>query len=207
MEAESARVLPAKSTNNGVHCVAVRGPDLYPTPPEITKALLKVEALDGPVWEPAAGMGHMANVLIKAGLSVYQTDLFDYGYGNLDQQIDFFQIEKMNPDFSCIVTNPPFSRANEFVRHGLELVPKVIVLARLMFLEGQRRSDILDGHLSRVWVIKERPPFMHRWSQSEDGSWREWTGKKADSAMPFAWYVFEREPQLPTTLGRVSWRD
>ena len=70
------------------------------------------------------------------------------------------------------------------------------------------RSDIIDRHLVRVFPFRERPPFMHRWSRDADGIWREWQGKKASSAMPFAWFIFERSPTVPgTSLQRLSWRD
>ena len=53
--------------------------------------------------------------------------------------------------------------AEKFVTHALELVPRVVMLARLAFLESERRSAILDGgKLARVHVFKQRLPFMHR---------------------------------------------
>ncbi|MDX2159134.1 MAG: hypothetical protein SFW09_21730 [Hyphomicrobiaceae bacterium] len=45
------------------------------TPPEATRALLSVERFDGPIWEPACGLGHISNVLTEAGNEVVSTDL------------------------------------------------------------------------------------------------------------------------------------
>ena len=45
---------------------------------------------------------------------------------------------------SCILTNPPFSIADQFIRHGLDLGCDVLVLLRLMALEGAGRSDLID---------------------------------------------------------------
>jgi len=56
---------------------------------------------------------------------------------------------------TCIVTNPP-KLADEFIRHGLTLVEKVIVLLRLMASEVADRSDLIDRHLVRQWVGIER---------------------------------------------------
>ena len=86
------------------------------------------------------------------------------------------------PYCGAIVTNPPFKLANEFIRHGLSLGVNVIVLLRLMALEGAGRSDIIDNHLVRVWAGIERLPTMHR---------EGWTGSRMSNAgAPFAWFVF-----------------
>jgi len=96
----------------------------------------------------------------------------------------------------CILTNPPFSLAEEFVEHALELCPHVIMLLRLAFLESERRSRILDtGSLARIHVFRRRLPMMHRDS---------WTGPKASSAMAFAWFVWDRGHIGPATINRVS---
>jgi hypothetical protein len=79
-------------------------------------------------------------------------------------------------------------------------VPTVIVLLRLAFLEGARRSDILDNHLIRVWIGKERLPMMHR---------EGWAGKKINSgSIAYAWFVFGSGGNYgePIALRRMSWR-
>jgi hypothetical protein len=103
---------------------------------------------------------------------------------------------KLPKSCECILTNPPFSLAEEFVEHALELCPHVIMLLRLAFLESERRSPILDtGTLARIHVFRQRLPMMHR-----DG----WTGPKASSAMAFAWFVWDRGHTGPATISRVS---
>lgn len=206
----SAVRLPAKSTNNGAHPHAVRGDDLYPTPSPLTRALLEHETFPRLIWEPAAGRGDMAAPLTEAGHHVYQSDLVDYGTGNLTEGTqDFFACTEAPWGISTIITNPPFKVGGAFVRHGLKLCGTVAILNRLMFLEGRGRSDVLDTNLARILVFKERPPMMHRWSQDEHGNWREWTGKKASSAMPFAWFIFKSQynaAKQGTQIKRISWR-
>ncbi len=83
---------------------------------------------------------------------------------------------------NAVVTNPPYKYAGKFVAHALTLAPTVIMLLRLAFMESTRRTTILENSgLARVHVFRERPPMMHR-----DG----WTGKRATSAIPFAWFVW-----------------
>jgi hypothetical protein len=153
------------------------------------------------IWEPAAGRNAISDVLRGAGHDVVCTDLVDYGCQGVQSGVDFLM--EYQPFFGadCIVTNPPYKNADEFVRHGLRLCSKVVMLLRWAYAEGAGRSDIIDGHLSRVWLGKERLPMMHR---------NGWEGSKISAAaMPFAWFVFEREPKNPgrIELQRMSWRD
>lgn len=199
--------LPSKKTGNGRHKQDIRGPDLYPTPAPLTKAILQVEPLPSLIWEPAAGLGHMSKVLQDAGHAVYSSDLVDYGYGFGSVHVaDFFSYTSAPKGATCIFTNPPFSLANKFIRHALTLCPKVVIFGRLALLESAGRSDIVDNHLARVYPFVERC-MLHRWSQGEDGVYREWAGKKAESAMPMAFFVFLRDhdPSKGWVGRRIWW--
>jgi hypothetical protein len=99
-----------------------------------------------------------------------------------------------------IVTNPPYKLADAFIRHGLSFGLPVIVLLRLMAIEGANRSDIIDRHLARVWAGIERLPTMHR---------EGWEGKRiTNSGAPFAWFVFVPGERggAAVELRRMSWR-
>ena len=175
-----------------------RKDDLYETPAQATEALLRVEKLPRYIWEPACGRGAISSVLVEAGHSVVSTDLVDYGYGV--PGIDFLMEWEKPSHVDAIVTNPPYKLADQFVRKSLELVPTVYMLLRWAYAEGVGRSDIIDQHLSRVWLGRERLPMMHR---------DDWDGKKISAAaMPFAWFVFEQKPADPgaITFRRMSWR-
>jgi hypothetical protein len=177
--------------------LADRKDDLYESPPEAVRALLKAEKLPEVIWEPACGPGAIVRVLRDAGHKVYATDLVDYGCPDSESRRDF--LFEHDPGFcvGAIVTNPPFKLAAEFVTHALTLCPKVIMLLRLAFLESERRTAILDcGMLARVHVFRNRLPMMHR-----DG----WTGNKVTNPTAFAWFVWDREHRGPTELHRISW--
>jgi hypothetical protein len=179
------------------HSLADRGNDVYETPPEAVQALLRVERLPQRVWEPACGPGSIVEALRNRGHSVRATDLIDYGCPDSESRIDFL-MELNAGDAEAIVTNPPFKLAAEFVQHGLALVPVVIMLLRLAFLESERRSEILDrGRLARVHVFRERLPMMHR---------HGWNGPKSTSQVPYAWFVWNRDHRGPATIDRISWR-
>jgi hypothetical protein len=129
---------------------------------------------------------------------VRSSDIVDYGFG--EPHVDFL-LERRSPEIDssrwCIVTNPPFRLANQFVRHGLTLCPNVVMLLRLAFLESTGRTDILDnGQLAMVLPFRNRLPMMHR-----DG----WNGPRATSATAFAWYVWNRHHAGPPAIRRLTW--
>lgn len=202
---------PSKAVNQGRHGMDVRGDDLYPTPAPLTEALLRSgEHIPEHIWEPAAGLGHISYPLKEAGHKVYCSDIRNYNKYRWSQLDFLYQSGLINSHVTAIITNPPFSLSAEFVRHGLTLCDTVIILNRLAFLEGRARADIIDVNLARVYPFVERPRHMHRWSQGEDGVWREWQGKKAGSAMPVAWFVFKKNHDARvsgTQLKRLSWRN
>lgn len=175
-----------------------RGNDLYETPSVAVDALLRVENIPDVVWEPSCGPGAIVRVLRASGRVVYATDLVDYDSPDQDESgWDFLMQRQLPLDVKAIVTNPPFKIADKFVAHALDLAPKVVMLLRLAFMESERRRPILDnGTLARVHVFRKRLPMMHR-----DG----WEGKKGNSAMAFAWFVWDREHSGPTELRRLSW--
>jgi hypothetical protein len=179
------------------HALAERGDDLYETPPEAVKALLKAERIPRGIWEPACGPGAIVGVLRAAGHKVHATDINDYGCPESAAGVDFLFERQLPAGVEAIVTNPPFKLATEFVGHALELCPFVIVLLRLAFLESSRRSVILDdGRLARIHVFSNRLPMMHR---------AGWDGPKASNPMAFAWFVFDRYHAGPAALDRIAW--
>jgi hypothetical protein len=180
-----------------------RAYDLRETPAAATRALIRTGCLNNfdLLFDPCAGRGAISRVLKAGGWQVIAHDLIHYEGADEDIHpgIDFFKSIRTF-SIKAIVTNPPYRWADDFVRHGLGLGLPVIVLLRLMALEGAGRSDIMQ-HLHHVFIGIERLPMMHR---------PDWAGKKLkDGAMPFGWFVFR--PQVrhfdTFTASRISWRE
>jgi hypothetical protein len=189
-----------RNTNEG------RGLDLYETPPEAVRALLRVERIPHKVWEPAAGRGAIVRVLRAAGHEVVTSDIVQRDF-ELDAVGDFLKMTKLPEGCEAILTNPAFLIAAQFIAHALELCPRVIMLLRLAFLEagelGDKRPDrhlrslVLDGgQLARVHIFRKRLPMMHR---------AGWEGRKSNSGMAFGWFVWERAHRGPPSIHRISW--
>lgn len=162
--------------------------DFYPTPPEGTKALLRVESFIGPIWEPACGDGAISKVLEEHGYSVVSTDLVDRGYG--DSGVDFLM--EYRPMAPNIVTNPPFKMVAPFIRKSLALTTgKVAMLLRLACLEGSERREIFDTTpLARVHVFSKRLTMYREGKPTGEGG-----------MLAFAWFVWEHGYTGKPTLG------
>lgn len=182
-----------------------RRDDLYETPHCATLALMRVEPLPQRIWEPAAGRGAIARELEAAGHHVLKSDLVAHpGADNgIVTPVDFLLEPRSSllADVEAIVSNPPYKNADEFIRRSLfHFQLPVIVLLRLMALEGANRSDLVDRHLVRVWAGIERLPKFQR---------EGWAGpKQKDETSPFAWFIFSPEDRgsSPIALRRISWR-
>jgi hypothetical protein len=186
------------ATNSGRHSYAEGESDLYETPACAVEALLRAEILSHRVWEPACGPGAIAKLLRATGRFVVAQDLYDWKCPESESGIDFLQATRAPADVECIVTNPPFKLADQFVAHALVLVPHVFMLLRLAFLESNRRTPILEsGRLRRVLVFRDRLSMMHR---------HGWTGPRATSSTAFAWFVFDQQHSGPATIDRISAR-
>jgi hypothetical protein len=178
------------------HSLAERGHDFYETPTVAVEALLRVERLPHLLWEPACGRGAIVRPLRAAGHEVIGSDLVDHGDPTHFYRRDFL-MEKLPSGCEGIVTNPPFKLAEQFAAHAIAICPLVIMLMRLTFYESERRSHILEnGGLARIHCFRKRLPMMHR---------AEWQGHKSNSAMAFAWFVWDRRHTGPTTINRISW--
>ncbi len=124
------------------------------------------------------------------------SDLVDYGDPTHFYRRDFLMERKAPDGCEGVVMNAPFKLAAEFIAHALDLSPLVIALVRLAFMESERRTPILEGRgLARIHVFRQRLPMMHR---------HGWEGRKANSAMAFGWFVWDRSHVGPTTIDRIS---
>jgi hypothetical protein len=168
-----------------------RGLDPYATPVCAIEALLRVEPLPTAILEPCdAGGGNITATLRAHGHEVEAYDLATDG-------IDFLQQTEVSPGIGAMVTNPPFIKAEQFVTHGLKLVPLVIVLERIQFLES-RVELWAAGKLARIHFFQNRVPRMHR---------ADWTGKRASAGMSLAWFVFKRDHDgSAPRLDWIRWR-
>ena len=150
--------------------------DFYQTPYSMTRHLIASEGFDDPILEPAAGGGAIVRVLQEAGHAVEYYDLA----GGTD-----FLLEKRR--YPSIITNPPFRRANEFIKKAVRIADKIAFLMPVDYLHGLERyreiysMDCLRPY--RIYVFIRKPMLSE--SIREDG-------KYGTGMMVYAWYVWDR---------------
>jgi hypothetical protein len=163
------------------------GPDFYPSPAWATYALIENERFEGDIWECACGDGSMTKVLVRTGMRVISSDLYDRGFGETGH--DFLTSDRRAAN---IITNPPYHSAEGFVAQCLDRAEtKFALLLRLAFLEGANRTrTIFHKHPpARVWVFSERITFYPK------GAKMAGSGTTA-----YAWFVWEKTHSGPTEL-------
>lgn len=130
--------------------------DFYPTPPEATQALLNFLRLpEGTtVWEPACGEGHMVEIMEQNRLEVIGTDI--------QTGTDFLQAEAPE-DVQWIITNPPFSLAEEFIRKSAECKVPFAMLLKSQYWHAARRVALFSTiPPAYVLPLTWRPDFLFK---------------------------------------------
>ncbi len=177
--------------------------DFFPTPPWATRALmthvLRASDMDGATaWDPAAGQGHMSEVLAEGFAEVEASDVHDYGRG---YRVGSFVgcgadvIEpKLRPDW--IITNPPFRLALEFAERAMMIARTgVALLVRTAWLESSSRYERLFSILppDEVALFVERVPMVK-------GRW----DPEASTATSYCWVVW-RSGGRNLVSSRLTW--
>lgn len=166
--------------------------DFYETPRIAIEKLLEVEKFTNPILEPACGAGAISEILKEHNYKVYSSDLHDYGYG--ESGLDFLDYS-IRP-FPSVITNPPFSLAEQFIKKGLAVTKsengKLALLLRLAFLEGQKRKPLFESSpLKSVHVFSKRITFS-----------RPGLNFQSSGMLAYAWYVWDWQYEGKPT---ISW--
>ena len=151
--------------------------DFYPTPADVTQAL--VDYLNIPrtvtIWEPASGDGAISRVLEMAGYSVYSSDIRPEGYG--DGGIDFLYETQRRGDM--VITIPPFNVAEEFICKCTAYGIPFALLLKSQYFQV----------MSRLTLFREIPPALVlplSWRPSFDLS------RGNQPTMEFSWFVWDK---------------
>jgi hypothetical protein len=137
--------------------------DFYPTPPEVTEALLATGVIPtSRLWEPACGDGHISEVLKKHSSSVLSTDIRKTEYTS-GLPLDFLTGTPPYPIgfHKGIVTNPPFNLSVAFIERAMVLkVPVVAMLLKSQYWHSQKRASLFEKYPpAYVFALTWRPDF------------------------------------------------
>lgn len=162
----------------GNPAVGRRDDDFYPSPWEVTDALLRAIAFTSKgkklkVHECACGTGEMADVIRAHGYEVVATDLVDRGYG---QKLDFLTLAQ--PLAPVVITNPPFNLAHKFIEHALGNlnVAGLALVLKSTYWHARSRKALFDRFKPRIVApMLWRPDFLGLGRPTMECCWTIWT--------------------------------
>jgi len=169
--------------------------DDFPTPPWATRALLehvihdKATLAERNCLEPACNRGFMSRSLEEYFSKVISHDVFPYGYGTIG---DFTKLSMEANSVDWVITNPPFRRAEDFIKRGLEVARYgVAMLTRTTFIESVGRYERLFSvnPPTKIAQFVERVPMV-----------KGRLDKKASTATGYCWLVWEKDLQAKSQL-------
>lgn len=179
--------------------------DHYPSPPLAVFGFLVSDDLSrwSHVWEPACGSGDISEILSEVGgLSVFSTDLYDYGYREQEAKINFLDLDEIPAPFTSIITNPPyeqtviypfFDQVIEWFRNGS--LSRIALLMRTQYLEGQKRT----GYFKRMGLYSVHHfSFRLKFKLPSGG---------ISSQVAYSWYVFNGIPRESYTGHFITKED
>lgn len=154
--------------------------DFYPTPWQVTRALVQEIGFDSlKVLEPAAGNYAMAAEIERAG---YQVEALDINpRDDRVKQGNFFDLKAT--DAKTIITNPPFNLARKFIEHSFDVlkVSNLALLLKSTFWHASTRSDLFERYPpTHVCALTWRPDFMSKGNPTMDCCWFVWTDNNDD---------------------------
>jgi hypothetical protein len=143
--------------------------DFYPTPEEVTRAIMEILHPDKniKIWEPACGEGHIVKALNNMGyMNVIGTDILT--------GTDYLTADKVG-GVSLIITNPPFNQAEAFIRRSWEHNVPFALLLKSQFWHAARRYELFNEcRPSIIYPLTWRPDFTGQGSSLMDCIWTVW---------------------------------
>lgn len=160
--------------------------DFYETPAWCTERLLDTITFDTQIWEPAAGGDAITNVLRRYGYDVLSSDI---RLG--DDFLGDNRVRSAARDSArSIITNPPYTLAEEFIEQALaDTFPygKVAMLLRNEFDCAKRRRHLFETEpFAHKLVLTKRP----LWIENTTGSPRH----------NYSWYIWNHDHVGPATI-------
>lgn len=135
--------------------------DNYYTPAWVVKLIAPYVPQTSIVWDPACGEGDILNALKEfRNFDIIGSDIedgahFDFlksgservlGAAFSKRQTTFFEISSLVAEArlrsTVIITNPPYSKKDEFIQRALDLDVPFAMLLPISSLEGKTRSEL-----------------------------------------------------------------
>jgi hypothetical protein len=130
------------------------------------------------VWEPACGTGNIVNLLKRTNQKCIGTDL--------STGVDFLESNWPTENFDYIITNPPFSLKDQFLKKCYEYKKPFALLLPITAFDGKERRAMFKEHGMQLLVLPKRVDFAF-----PDGTYK---GKPHFFCSWFTWgFNFDRD--------------
>lgn len=164
--------------------------ECFVTPQWCVDRILDVCEFKSKIWDPCCGPGVLPKTAGRRGHDTYGSDVHDWGYGEKRDQ-DFLQTTVADVPFNISSTtlfmNPPFSKAVDFVEHGLDLgVEHLVVFQRLAWLESMKRRQFWERRFLKTIYLCGNRATCWRVDVPEDK-------RGSSTTTAHAWFVFTAE--------------
>lgn len=156
--------------------------DEFFTPEYALKPLLPFLKKNWTIWECAWGGGDLAKHLKNNGFNC----IGDRNHNFLEHGFPKF-------DFNCIITNPPYSKKEEFLRCAYAYGKPFALLMPLTALEGKKRGDLFRKYGIQLLIPNKRINFITP------------SGKGSGAWFQVAWFCYKLN--LPKDLNFVDLED
>ena len=160
--------------------------DFYATPEKTVHNFLDNYNLkDGNILEPTAGNGNIVKVIKEreSNKHITSVEIREEEYNNLSKYsnevitTDFLNWQPTNT-YKTIISNPPYSIAQEIIEKCFEIANKdteIIMLLRTAFLESKKRYSFWQKHpLNKLYVLSQRPSFTGKGTDATSYAWFIW---------------------------------
>ena len=164
--------------------------DGYPTPHLYVRQIVKQLISEGfitaetKVLDPAAGDGRVIRWIrreVGKEVETHACEIRKIHMARLEEVCnavylgDFLKYTTL-PQYDLIITNPPYSCAEEYIRKSVTLLRKrgqLVLLLRLGFLAGQQRNEDLWRRYSYsgLYICTSRPSFVAGGNDSTEYGW------------------------------------
>lgn len=200
-----------------------RKDDDYPTPEWATQALLRNVQLPRDGWwvEPCAGEGAIIRAAAKLNIGPAKGWIAIEKNARRAKKLEAFSLNPLSPfvspwhdDFRnwsgagcgglnpltppdpvAVITNPPFTLAQEVAEWALALPSKPVValLLRDGFASSAKRKDFWETHPGDRFTLSSRPSFVDGRTDACDYTWFVWWNGRASSLVAIGrWGRLER---------------
>jgi DNA polymerase-1 len=168
--------------------------------PWIVPSLYRTIRIEGPIYEPCAGRGHLVVELRKLGFEVAAADLHPHAdplIPDIATGVDIFNLKSL-AGYRFAITNLPYKEQDAILAHLLPIAARdgcaVAVLARSEWSSAVARRALIHGnpHFAGEVRLTKRPEWVRPAIASPRHwfSWFMWSGQpRAEGQPPFLWFA------------------